>query len=181
MAGHGFVQSDSYQFALHDCKFDTTDNGTLSLGEIERLISGSPARRRVVMLDTCHSGSELPGASSVTSQDGPVRFKSRSLDVSSSTTTSMQDEIRKHMLEQFGNQVGMSGTTVISASNAGQFALESADWNNGAFTFAVRQAIRSKSADFNSDGKFARRSSLNSSKHSLLNLPVESKDPKLDS
>ena len=153
LAGHGFVQSDSYQFALHDCKFDATVVGTLDLSEIERLVFKSPARRRVVMLDTCHSGSELPGTRSTSSKDGAVKFKSRSLGVSSSTTTTKQDEIRKYMLEQFGNQVGMSGTTVISASNAGQFALESEDWNNGAFTFAVRQAIRSKSADFNSDGK----------------------------
>ena len=152
LAGHGFVNSTSYQFALHDCEFDSADAGTLGLSEIERLVSKSPARRRVVMLDTCHSGSELPGTNSTASQ-GSVKFKARSsLGVSSSTTTSRQDQIRKHMLEQFGNQVGMSGTTVISASNAGQFALESADWNNGAFTFAVRKAIRSKSADFDSDG-----------------------------
>ena len=129
LAGHGFVQSGSYHFALNDCNFDSTDTGTLSLLDIERLISRSPARRRVVMLDTCHSGSELPGARPATSQGGSIRFKGRSLGVASSTTNSRQDQIRKHMLEQFGNQVGMSGTTVISASNAGQFALESEDWN----------------------------------------------------
>ena len=155
LAGHGFVQSGSYHFALNDCNFDSTDTGTLSLLDIERLISRSPARRRVVMLDTCHSGSELPGARPATSQGGSIRFKGRSLGVASSTTNSRQDQIRKHMLEQFGNQIGMSGTTVISASNAGQFALESAEWNNGAFTFAVRQAMRSKEADTNSDGKIS--------------------------
>ena len=155
LAGHGFVDSGTYQFALHDCKFDASSKGALSLTEIEQLVSQCPARRRVVMLDTCHSGSELPGAKAAADSNDPIQFKNRSLGVSSTSTTPRQERIRKQMLEQFGNQVGMSGTTVISASNAGQFALESADWNNGAFTFAVRQAIRSKSADFDSNGKIS--------------------------
>ena len=153
LAGHGFVEAGSYQFALHDCSFDESNSGALSLAEIEELVAQSPARRRVVMLDTCHAGSELPGTKTQAQSNG-ISFKPRSLDVSSSGAVSQQqDQFRKQMLEQFGNQVGMSGTTVISASNAGQFALESADWNNGAFTYAVREAIRSKAADVNSDGK----------------------------
>ncbi len=40
---------------------------------------------------------------------------------------------------------------MITASDAGQYALESETWQNGAFTYVLREALEDRKADRNSD------------------------------
>ena len=53
------------------------------------------------------------------------------------------------MQELFTNLSQGSGALVISAAAGVGFALESAEWNNGLFTYAILKTLRDKDGDAN--------------------------------
>ena len=56
------------------------------------------------------------------------------------------------MKNLFNDVTKGTGTTVISAAGGYEFALESDDWNNGVFTYAVLQGLSTGKADLDGDG-----------------------------
>jgi uncharacterized caspase-like protein len=52
-AGHGYIESTGGYLCAGDCK--TGDDG-LPLSEIMSLANDSPARNKIIILDSCHSG-----------------------------------------------------------------------------------------------------------------------------
>ena len=56
------------------------------------------------------------------------------------------------MQELFVNLQQGSGAVVIAAAAGDEFAYEDSEWRNGAFTYAVLNALKSKSADFDRNG-----------------------------
>jgi TPR repeat protein len=47
------------------------------------------------------------------------------------------------------------GINIIGASGGAEFALESAQWNNGVFTASIIEALRDKKADLNGDARIS--------------------------
>jgi Caspase domain len=62
-AGHGFIETTGGYLCAGDCK--TGDDG-LPLAEIMMLANKSPARNKIIILDSCHSGAL--GASALNNQ-----------------------------------------------------------------------------------------------------------------
>ena len=168
LAGHGFLRDAEFRFALHESDFKS-GIGAVSLLEIEKLINASSARRRILLLDACHSGAALPSArpeqpvaiETTGGAETNVKVSRRSsFDISSpdtSATDSRNAQLRNLLFSQFSNDVSATGTSILAASDGGQFALESSAWNNGAFTFAIREGLRHKTADLNNDKKITMR------------------------
>ena len=162
MAGHGFLDSSKFRFALHDSDF-ATNSGSLSMPEIEDLIGASQARRRIVFLDACHSGFAVPSGQTdaikaMTSENGKTKVtvtSRNSLGISfpKKSVDRSDAQLRKLLFSQFANDLSKSGTSIIAASDGGQFALESSVWQNGAFTYALREGLRNKTADLDSNSK----------------------------
>ena len=46
-----------------------------------------------------------------------------------------------------------TGTTVISSAGGVEYAMESANWKNGLFTYCMLEGVSSMKADENEDGK----------------------------
>lgn len=56
---HGFVQDARQYLAVYDTRHSRAAQTGLALSEIEARLRTSPARRRILILDACHSGAEL--------------------------------------------------------------------------------------------------------------------------
>jgi Caspase domain len=111
-AGHGYIEDTGGFLCATDCR--NGDDG-LSLVEVMTLANNSPAKNRVIILDSCHSG--IAGA-----RPGDQRMA----------------EIRE-------------GMTLLTASTAEQYAMESPAGGSGVFTDLFVDALNGAAANLVGD------------------------------
>ena len=123
-AGHGITDDRGrYYFLGHDGDMNNPSaNGIKQIDFEDDLIASVQARKVLVMLDSCQSGS-------VTGRRG------------ANDITEVVDRLSD-----------ATGFTVISAARGNEYAYEDPDWNGGAFTLAVENALENSKADANKDG-----------------------------
>jgi len=119
-----------------------------------------------MMMDTCHSGEvdedavrappPLPGASGLSKKDarslGDVKVATDFRAFSYGGAVQSPDHSGEILTQLFADLRRGSGAAVISSASGAEFALESAQWNNGVFTYAVLQGLTSGDADIDRDG-----------------------------
>lgn len=157
-AGHGLLASDgNYCFAPTDMRFSEPTERGISFPDIETLLASTPARERVVFLDSCHAGENdrlggletvarplgTGGAEGVVSTRGLARVSTQPTDAGLSDLPLLEDV--------FVDFRAGTGAHVIAASGAQEFALESSEWGNGVFTASVLHGLQSGEADLNGD------------------------------
>ncbi|MCB1645943.1 MAG: caspase family protein [Pseudomonadales bacterium] len=171
VAGHGTL-SDSleYLFMPYLTVPEDPEKYGIRLGEIESVLRSSPARQRLLFIDTCHSGEadasswqEFSNSSqnpiSVTARNvdwrgisfesvGPTDLPAPSAPVSSRGT----DDSFSLMKELFLDTRRGSGTNILTSAAGFEFAMESDEWRNGVFTFALLKTLNTPSADTDLDG-----------------------------
>jgi uncharacterized caspase-like protein len=162
-AGHGLLDEKlDYYFGASDINFARPSERGLSYEDIESLLDGVPARRKLVLMDSCHSGEvdkdgELQGAPASDSEKGktdPVKQRAfpRADIVGGATSRVGLSNSFTLLQELFTDLRRGSGAAVISAASGVEFAYEAPEWNNGVFTFATLEGLKSGSADRNRDG-----------------------------
>ncbi len=150
MAGHGVLDGqDNYWFATSDIDPAAPEQRGVAFDAIETMLSELTARSRVVLIDTCHSGSvdrdeeqklqRLPEG--VSASRGVVRKGARS-----------SHETSRFIGEVFAQLKQNSGATVLTSSSGVQFSLESSAFKNGVFTAAVLEAMRNEQSDADQSG-----------------------------
>lgn len=156
MSSHGVLDSDyHYRFCATDMNEDRLNETTLSYGEIESLFDDCPARRRIVLLDTCHSGE--------VDKDDPLlgkvirtgsSLKPPALPQPSAATLSSPDARKiSELLEQHFVDLRIgAGAAVLVSSAAVQQSFEDRDAGNGLFTAVLLQGITGRQADLDGDG-----------------------------
>ncbi|MVW78368.1 caspase family protein [Bordetella sp. 02P26C-1] len=159
-AGHGLLSaSGQYYFAPTDMDFSDPERKGLSFAQIEGLLDATPARARLLMLDSCHAGQndeakvglEPQPQVLVASQSSPDQVSARGLRRVSTVPPSAPD-LRRPLLEDVFVDLQMgSGAHIIAAAGAEEFALESPQWSNGVFTAAVLEGLGSRAADTDLD------------------------------
>jgi len=148
-AGHGLLDDDyRYFFGATDMDFGDPSERGMGFEELESLFDGVPARERLLLMDTCQAGSVdvalleslergettgLPENVTVASNEG--------LRAAAVPTARESLKDQRFVEELFTDLEKDSGATVIAASGGLEFALESPEWNNGIFTYAVIEAI----------------------------------------
>lgn len=173
MAGHGMLDGElDYYFVTHDFVRERPSAKGLPYDAIEGLLDGIPARQKLVLIDTCHSGEVDDGAvaaalpvqsgSRSIAGVGTVKVSERKLvltqapgatapaPVPGMTTSS---NMRSLLGELFADLRRGSGAVVISSAGGSEAALESARWKNGVFTFSVLEGLRQRHADRNQDSQ----------------------------
>jgi len=162
MSGHGTLdESFNFNFATYNIDLSTPSKNGISFDMIESLMDSIPARKKLVLIDACHSGEldkeEIREKTQAVMSDLGIDAK---LKEQSFSKVSMKvyklygiSNTSVELMEQlFTNMSYGSGTVVISAAAGNSYALESKKWDNGVFTFCILEGLKDKKADTNSDG-----------------------------
>jgi hypothetical protein len=148
-SSHGLLDDSlNFYLAMHDTDFDYPLEKSLKYEELENLLDGIPARKKLLLLDACNSGENDKDNILIKSKDeksiaarGP---KKKVLSKSSFQT----------MNELFVNVRNNTGSVIISAAGGVQSALEGdavqlngKTLENGAFTYALLEMLRQSKAE----------------------------------
>jgi hypothetical protein len=149
MAGHGVLDAHlDWWFLTHDGDPEHPAAACVSYHEVEGLLDGIPARRRLLLMDACHAG-EVDAASAVP----PPGVKVRAMRGLKRVDATGSAEDAALMRDTFIDLRRAAGAVVIAASAGQEVAYEDDSWQGGAFTRALLDTLADPSAD--SDGDHA--------------------------
>lgn len=157
LAGHGFLGlGDEYFFAPHDLDPKDAKAAAASgvpFADLEQLLRASPARRKLLLMDTCHSGEADDGPSAPLAPDVKVRTRGLVLEtgVALGERVSLRDSTSL-LAETFADVRRGSGAVVLSSAAGKELALEAGAQRNGLFTFALLEGLTTGRADGDKDG-----------------------------
>jgi WD40 repeat protein len=153
MSGHGLIgNKNEFYFATHDIDFKDPGINGLNYTEIEKLLDGIPARRKLLLLDACHSG-ELDDGVNVLAVSKVKTASAKGVEDEVSDEDVAVQNSYELMKELFSDLSRNNGTIVISAAGGLESAFEDSRLNNGVFTYYVKEAISENAADLNNDGE----------------------------
>lgn len=164
MASHGLLdQNLQYYLATFDTDFRNPARKGLPYEELELLLDGIKSRKKILLIDACHSGEvdkdEMGSASApitdvVSTAPADVKgakIKSRGFKAAGTYSIGIGSSFEV-MKEMFADLRRGTGATVISSAGGQEFALESSQWNNGVFTYSILEGVETGKADLNNDG-----------------------------
>ncbi|WP_445908659.1 caspase family protein [Yeosuana sp.] len=144
-SGHGLLSKDyDYFLSTYSVNFDDPTLNGLPYDDLENLMDNIPARKKLMLIDACHSGE--------VDKDDLIRLK----EVSDSTLAKGSIPVaykqnEKHlglinsfelMQSLFVNVGKNTGATIISAAAGTEFALELNELKNGVFTYSILEAMQ---------------------------------------
>lgn len=160
LAGHGMLDDKlDYYFATTDIDFDHPASSGLSYDDIEGLLDGVKARRKLLLMDTCNSG-ELDKGDIETATLAQTDVPNSKIKVRAVGSRALkkkpdmlgQGNMSAFLSDLFADTRRGSGAVAISSAGGAEYALESDEWNNGVFTFALIDGLQTGAADKNKDG-----------------------------
>ena len=147
-SSHGLLDNKkNFYLAMHDIDFDNPSVRGLAYEELENLLDGIPARKKLLLLDACNSGEN-----ELLDNNNKPTINSDKNNVASSVTARGGVKVEHNsfhkMNELFINTRNNTGSVIISAAGGQQNALEgnavrinNKAIENGAFTFSVLEYL----------------------------------------
>jgi len=154
-AGHGFLDGGlDYFFATTDIEIDNPAEKGLPYDELESLLEGLESRKKLLMLDACHSGEVDADEYSLYTAELSEGVTARSISRSGNSmkTIGLNNSFRM-MQELFADLRRGSGAVVIASAGGVEYAFESERFQNGLFTYVVINGSASGEADLNKNGE----------------------------
>lgn len=157
-AGHGVLDEQmDYYLATTEIDVEDMAGTALRYDYLEGLFDGIPARKKVIIIDACHSGEvdkdeEFTETGQTADQDNVVLRNVQSAAAFESSTTITTQSSFELMKMMFADIRRGTGSTVISSAGGGEFAYETDKAKNGIFTYVLINGILSQKADMNKDG-----------------------------
>jgi len=155
IAGHGVLDANlDYYYATYDIDFDNPGEKGLPYEALEQILSEVKAFRKLLIMDTCHSGEldkeEVEKSNEVEVEVGDVGFRAAGQGIREKEGFGVENSIE--LMESLFSDVRKgTGATVISGAGGAEFAMESDEWNNGLFTYCFLYGLTSGEADLNND------------------------------
>jgi len=155
-SGHGALIGYDYYFLPHDFDPDDPTATGVPYAGIEGLFDGIAARKRLVLLDTCHAGEAdlvVPAGSGPTNTPASGFKSYRHFGRPQQSARQPAAGVTNRMLaELFADLRRGAGAYVIGAAGADEYAIEREKLANGVFTYCILQGLKDSAADRNSDG-----------------------------
>lgn len=147
-SGHGLLSKQyDYFLSSYNVNFSNPEINGIAYDEIENLLDSIPARKKLLLLDACHSGEvdkdemiAIQKAKNQTGNKGLIMNRGSEDEIIETKTVGLQNSFEL-MQSLFVNVGKGTGTTIISAAGGVQFAQERDDLENGVFTFSLLEAL----------------------------------------
>lgn len=146
-SGHGLLDDNfDFYFASYDVDFNSPQKNGISYDLIESILKSSPARKKLLLVDACHSGEV---EKEIQAKFIPKKVNKDSVKLANTKGLKILDNEPLgldpfHLMQQiFVSTSFNSGIVSITASTGNSFALESDLWKNGAFTHCLLQLLNS--------------------------------------
>jgi WD40 repeat protein len=155
-SGHGLIDPKlDYYVAMNDVDFMNPASGGLLYTHFQDLFDGLQARKRLLLIDACHSGEidkdeYTPSAVASNSEEQVVVEKELQFRGKKVIGISNANELMKELFTDLRKE---TGATVIASSSGTEYSVESPTWKNGVFTFALKEALSNMKGDRNKDKK----------------------------
>lgn len=158
VAGHGLLDEDyNYYFATHDVDFYNPSARGLIYEDLEGLLDGIPARKKLMLIDACHSGEvdeeDLEGFENLEGLETGVSSRGFAVTNKPGKKSMGLDKSIDLMSKYFNDLRKGTGAMIISSASGAEFAFESSLWQNGIFTYAVLEGLKSGNCDKDKDGQ----------------------------
>jgi len=128
----------------------------IEYADIEALMDGIKALKKILFMDTCHSGEldtdELALGDAAGDEENEEGVVARGAGAGLRSGMGSQNSFTI-MKELFTDLRRGTGSTVVSSAGGAEFAMESAAWKNGLFTYCLLNGISSMDADLDKNGK----------------------------
>jgi WD40 repeat protein/uncharacterized caspase-like protein len=156
VAGHGLLDDDmNFYFATSNVDFNNPGALGLPYEDLEGLLDEIPARKKLMLIDACHSGEvdkdETVFTNATAKSDGGTVASRGFKNVTKKEGVGLKSSFEL-MQELFTDLRRGSGAIVISSASGVEFAFESDAWKNGVFTYSVLEGLKTGTADRNKDG-----------------------------
>lgn len=147
-SGHGLLSKDyDYFLSTYSVNFDNPAENGLPYDELENLLDSIPARKKLMLIDACHSGevdkeefrqvtinqADL-AKNNVVSRGKPLPAASGSKKLGLRNSFELMQNL-------FVNVGKSTGATIISAAAGTEFAQENGKLKNGVFTYCIMEAM----------------------------------------
>lgn len=158
VAGHGVLDANfDYYFGTHDMDFGNPSEKGLAYEKLEGLLDGIKANKKILIMDTCHSGEIdkdeaffVEPSEEEENTDDDIAFRAVGNAVSTNSGSASPSRVAG---ELFNDLRRGTGATVISSAGGAEYAMESDEWKNGLFTYCMLTGLKTRNADLDQDGE----------------------------
>lgn len=150
-AGHGILNKNlDYFLATHDINFFNPEASAIPYQMIEDKLVNCQSRKKLLFLDACHSG-EVDTNSAII-KNGDVEIGKEIIFRNAGGVAIDQEESLDAVKAVFADLKESNGITVISSAGGADYAIESDQWQNGAFTYCLTQGLKTGQSDLDANG-----------------------------
>lgn len=143
-SGHGLLDRKyNYILSTYDVDFEHPELKGLAYESMEHLLDSIPARKKLLLIDACHSGEVDKDdviSMNQTSDSMGLKKGSQLLEYGDEQSFGLRNSFEL-MQNVFVNVGQNTGAVIISAAAGNQFALENGNLQNGVFTYTILEAL----------------------------------------
>jgi hypothetical protein len=151
-SGHGLVDNDdNFYFATHNIDFKKPEENGFSYNAIQALLDDIPARRKLLLIDACHSGeidAEANTKTKILSNKNIKTYQPKGTETESTDGSKIGLQTSFELMKSLFYDLDRgNGSFIISAAGGLEYAFESKEWNNGVFTYSIINAFYDLGSD----------------------------------